>query len=314
MKKDGLDPKLKNAFNELQNISPRAAQAAARGRANFLEQAAAFRQAIYREIDQRHNRWNNTIFPLFQRKEPLPVLNILFAVVLAMTIFFGGTGATVYAAQDSLPDQALYPVKTWSEDAILSLTGSPQTLLNYLLDFADRRVVEMAGLLSASHSIPERVVTRLQNELDRTLELAAGLDNSQMAQDLEQIRLRAESQLQIMNSLMSGVPESTQPALLQVQARIQEQVQLAAMGQADPQGFRERVQQRQQNQGATGERTPGSGNGPQGPGPQNSTGTPMPTGNSFGPGSGNGSGLGGNQPTGGTQGQYGPGHQTPVRP
>ena len=306
MKKDGMDSKLKNAFNDLQNIPPRDPQAAARNRANFLKQADNFRRSVSRKADQRHNRWINTFFPLFQRKERLPMLNTLVAVVLAVVVFFGGTGVTVYAAQDSLPDQGLYPVKTWSEDAILFLTGSPQMRLNYALDFSDRRVVEMAGLLADGKPIPDGVETRLQNELDLVLELAAGMDDPQAIQQMVQIRQRAETQMQAMTMLMSGAPGSEGPLLAKAHARLQEQIQLAAMGESDMPGFRMQIQQRFKNQGNSGEPTPGTGDNPQDPGLMNPTDMPGPS------GTGNGPRPGGNQPIE-TPGQYGPGSQTPER-
>lgn len=298
MREKEMDPKLKNALDELQSVPPRDPDAAARGKAHFMRQAAVLRSAVSRKQEARHRGWIDTFFPAFPRKERNPVLNTLIAVVLAVTVFFGGTGATVYAAQESLPDQDLYPVKIWSEDAILALTSSPQAHLNYELDFSDRRITEMAGLIFTGDSIPERVVTRLQTELEHALELAAGMDDLQMVQQLEQLRLRAETQLQTMSALMYGAPESAQPALLRVQARIQEQVQLCALGQADPQGFRLQVQQRQRDRGGPGEGTPEPGSNSQTP-----AGTPMPT------GSGNGAGPGGNQPTE-MPGQYGPGSQS----
>ena len=234
------------------------------------------------------------------------MLNTLIAVVLALVVCFGGTGATVYAAQDSLPDQALYPVKTWSEDAILSLTGTPQMRLDYTLEFSDRRVAEIAGLLASGKSIPEGVETRLQNELDLALKLAAGMDDSQVIQRLAQIRKRVETQMQTMTMLMSGALESADPILLRTQARLQEQIQLATLGEADPQGFRMQIQQRFQNQGDSGEQTHGTDNNPQDPGPVNPTEMPGPS------GTGNGPGPGGNQTTG-TPCQYGPGSHTPDR-
>jgi hypothetical protein len=278
MKKDEMDSKLKNAFDELQDIPPREPQAAARGRANFLGQAAAFRQAVSRKSDQRHSRWSNIIFPLFLRKERFPVLNTLIAVVLAVVVLFGGPSATVFAAQGSLPDQALYPLKTWSEDAILSLTESAQTRLQYALDFSDRRVAEMTGLLADGKPIPDGVETRLQNELDMVLELAAGMDDSQAMQQLAHIQQRAETQLQTMTMLMSGAPESAGPLLLMAHARLQEQVHLAAMGESDMPGFRMQIRQRFQNQGGSGNPLPGTGNTPQGPGPMNPTAMPSPSG------------------------------------
>ena len=284
MNKDEMDSKLKITFNELKNIPPRDTQAAASGRENFLKQAAVLRQSASREAYQRHNRWSSTIFPLFQGRQRLPGLNALIAVVLAVVVFFGGSGVTIYAAQDSLPDQALYPVKTWSEDVTLSLTRSPQMRLNHVLDFSDRRLVEMEGLLAAGKPIPERVETRLQNELDLALELVAGMDDAHALQQLQQVRQRAEVQYQKMAMLMAGAPESAQPLLLRTRACLQEQIRLASMGETDLQGFRMQIRQRFQYKGGTGEQTPGTGHNPQGPGPMSPTETPMPSGTVNGPG------------------------------
>ncbi len=313
MKNEGLAPKLKNAFDDLQNIPPRDLPAAARGKANFLEQAAVFRQAVSRKADHRHNRWYDNIFPLFQKKERFPMLNTLFAVVLAVAVLFGGTGGTVYAAQGSLPDQALYPVKTWSEDTLLSLTGSAQTRLNYALDFSDRRVAEMASLMAAGKPIPEEVEIRLQNELDLVLQLVTGMGDPQALQQMVQIRQRAEIQLQTMTALMSGAPDSSGSLLSMAQVRLQEQIQLATMGETDMPGFRMQIQQRFQNQGGAGAPTPGNGNNPQGPGPMSPTDMPGPSGSGTGPGPISPTqmpGPGMNQPTG-MPAQNGPGFMMP---
>ena len=325
MNKDEMDSKLKIAFDELKNIPQRDPQAAARGRANFLKQAVVLRQSVSQEANQGQNRGSNGIFLLFQRRQRLPGLNALIAVVLAVVVFFGGSGVTVYAARDSLPDQALYPVKTWSEDVTLSLTGSPQMRLNHVLDFSDRRVVEMEGLLAAGKPIPQGVETRLQNELDLALELVAGMDDSQALQQLQQVRQRAEGQYHKMAMLMAGAPESAGPLLLRTRACLQEQIRLASMGETDLQGFRMQIRQRFQFKGGSGTQSPGTGHDPQGPGPMSPMDTPAPSGTGNGPGpmgptgtpvpsgTGNGPGPGGNQPIE-TPGQNGPGSQTPDQP
>jgi hypothetical protein len=304
MKNDGLDSRLKNAFNDIQNIPPRHPQAEARGKADFLEQAAVIRQIRSRKADQPHHSWFNTTIPLFQRKGRLTVLNTLIAVIIVVIIIFGGTGATVYAAQDSLPDQALYSLKTWSEDAILSVTGSPQMRLNYTLDFSDRRLAEMASLLAVGKPILEGVETHFQSELDLALELTAGMDDSQAIPQMEQVRQRSENMMQAMTLMMTGSPESERPLLVKAHARLQEQIQLATMGESDLPGFRIQVRQRFQNQGGSGESTTGAGSNPQGHGPINPTDTPVPS------GTGNSPAPVGTQPME-TSGQLGSGSQTP---
>jgi hypothetical protein len=310
MKDKEMDPKLRYLLDELQDAPPRDTEAAARGKANFLKQASVMRSSVSRKQENRHNGWINTIFPVFPRKEHR-VMNAMIAVIVAVVMFFGGTGTTVYAAQSSLPDQPLYPLKTWSEDTLLSLAGSPQVRLNYDLDFTDRRITEISGLLSAGRPIPEFTMDRLQNELQHALELAAGMDDPHMVQGLEQIRLRAKVQLQRMNALISGSLESAQPVLLQAQLRLQDQDQLCALGLMDPQEFRLQVQQRQRNrdgmQFPTGTPMPiGNGYSPGfGKGPQTPVETPLPTGNGNGPGQ--------FQPAG-TPGKNGPGLQSPTQP
>jgi hypothetical protein len=311
MKDNQMVLKTEDALDVLRSVPPRNPGAAARGKTNFLQQASVMRSSVSRKQETRHNGWINTIFPVFPRKEHR-VMNAMIAVIVAVVMFFGGTGTTVYAAQASLPDQPLYPLKTWSEDTLLALTGSPRSRLNYALDFSDRRITEMAGLLSAGRSIPEMTMVRLQNELQQALELAAGMEDPQMVQGLEQIRLRAETQIQKMTVLMSQAQQSAQPALLQAQLRLQDQVRLCTLGLTDPQGFRLQVQQRQRNQDGmqhpTGLPVPtrnGYGPGP-GNGPQTPVDTTMPTGNS------NGSGSAGNQPTG-TPGQSDSGQHSPAQ-
>jgi hypothetical protein len=296
MKDNEIDPKTENMLDVLCSVPPRDLEAAARGKTYFLKQASVMRSAVSRKQENRHNGWINTILPVFPRKEHR-VMNAMIAVVVVVVMFFGGTGTTVYAAQASLPDQPLYPLKTWSEDTLLSLTSSPQSRLNYGLDFSDRRITEMADLLSAGRPIPEMTKVRLQNELQQALELAAGMDDPLMVQQLEQIRLRAETQLKTMTALISRAQESAQPVLLQMQLRLQDQVRLCTLGQADPRGFRLQVQQRQWNRD----------------GMQLPTGTPMPTGNSYGPGPGDGlqTPFGTHVPTGNGEG---PGLQSPTQP
>jgi len=221
------------------------------------------------------------------------MLKTLTAVLLALVLVIGGSAATVAAAQDDLPGQALYPLKTFSEDTLLSLATSPQARLGYALDFSDRRVDEISALQAAGEEIPQAVETRLQQHLDLALHLAAGLEDAEAIQQLAHIRQRAETQLATMTMLMAGAPETVDPVLSRAQARLQNQVELAAMGESDPQTFRAQEQERFQAQEQAGESTQAA-TMPQGPGPQDPTGTPQ-TG-----GSGNGDGPGGNGPGDGT--------------
>ena len=231
-------------------------------------------------------------------------MNALVAIFLALVLVFGGTALTVYAAQDSLPSEVLYPVKTLSEDALLSLTSSSQARLNLTLDFIDRRLAEISGLQSAGRPIPQKVVDRLQGELDQALTLTAGMDNPAMAQSLDDISQRTHGQLRAMAILVNGNPGG--PALVGIQALLKEQAQAVDLGKADPQWFRQKVHQL----------IPG-GNGQQGNrsnkplGNQNPTKTPETPGDQ---GHGHGHGPDFPEPTPGPGKGHGHGGQDPMRP
>jgi hypothetical protein len=296
------DEHIKGLLNRLRRVAPLHPRAVADERAKFLAQGEIFRAAVSGPANRRHIGWINTFVLAFQRKERIPMLNALVAIVITLTAVFGGAGATVYAAQGSLPDQPLYQVKTWSEDVRLALTGSAQGKLDLTLEFTDRRLAEIAKLQTANKPIPAGVTTRLQQELNTALKIAAAMDDPQMVQALVQIRQQAEVQAQIMASVMNAGSNQGDPILARLQERLQEQVRLAAAGETDPQGFRLQVRDRDRlNRPSQTPQPPQQGSATHMP-----AATPEPTGTSYGPGPGAG------QPTG-TPGHYGPGEPNPNR-
>ena len=270
-------------------------QVLAKERVKFLAQGESLRQSVSPRPKARHIGWINRMVPAFRRKEMLPMLKTLIALVIALSIL-AGSSFTVYAAQSSLPDEPLYPVKAWSEDVRLALTSSAQGKLDLTLDFTNRRVSEIASLLAGGKILPEKTSTRFQEELDAALELAAEMDDTQLLQALEQIRQHAVTQGTTMADLMTTVSSQANPTLIRLRERLQEQVRLCAAGETDPQGFRLQMRERQRNR--------------QGPPNQTSTQpitTPSdpsnpsnPTYNGYGPGPGEGQ-------TTGEPGHYGPG-------
>ncbi|MFC2064847.1 DUF5667 domain-containing protein [Chloroflexota bacterium] len=305
MKNDDLSPKLTKVFDDLSRVPARDSQSAARGRLQFQQQAEKLRQSVSPTEERRHKGWKSIFLTLFPIKEPqLMKMKIMISAALALFIFLAASGATVYAAQDDLPGQNLYQVKTWSEDTAMYLAMSEQTRLEYTLDFVDRRVAEASGLISAGLEIPEQLETRLRTQLEQALHLAAGLNDTQMLQQLEQIRLRSENQVQIMNMLMTNAPEGVQPILQRIRDRFHQQVQLVELGQSDPQEFKAQARNGfgpngTQYQNGTGE--PGANgsqnqNGSSQPGP-NGTQNQMGTGEPGPNGSQNQNGPGEPQPT-----------------
>ena len=308
------------------------------GRQRFLEEAAR----IAANSDQpraasvslagkaRHIEWN--IFKIFKKENMR--MSTLVTILVVVTLALSGTGATVYAAQSSLPGDALYGVKVAGEAVESGITLREQPRLELALRQADERVQEMAGLANGGREIPGSLGERWQVHMERALSLSAGLRDTEMDGALVQVRehLRAQEQVAL------GLAEQDM-ARERMQAMIRERLEQVEEGLVDPQGFRARHQHGGQNSGGspwtTGTPTPGSGYGP-GPGecadctPEGGrgpwiTGTPTP-GSGYGPGpgecadctpeGGHGPWVTGT-PTPGSSYGPGPGHEaehTPVSP
>ena len=102
-------------------------------------------------------------------------MNALVSLILAASLLLGG-GATVAAAQDDLPNQSLYQLKLWTENAKMSMAGDPQEQATLLMNMAQTRVQEMAALAEQGITPPDQVRDRLQQHLHQALQLATETD------------------------------------------------------------------------------------------------------------------------------------------
>jgi hypothetical protein len=152
-------------------------------------------------------------------------------LVLVLAVMLGGVGVTTAAAQSSLPNEALYPVKLLVEEVQLALASTPSAQLEVQLDQAQQRVREMVQLTDRGAGIPQEVPARLQTRLQAVLQIAAQLDDQQLQPALESIQLRTQDQLREMDRLHLNEAAG-------ILTQVREMVQL---GQSDPQQFRARV-------------------------------------------------------------------------
>ncbi len=234
------------------------------------------------------------------------MFNILMSIFVALGLVFGGGGAALAASQSSMPDEALYPVKTWSEEVRLQLSGDNKGILQLMNEFTNRRIEEIRTMLQAGEQVPEPVLARLENQLQLMQQLAANQPADQGEQALLQLRNQLSLQTQTMQQLQLGDGDQAgvmtrervltmlelhlhqaevrieDPQLLQEQIRLQQQNQLQQQnGNMNPSG--DVIEQSGSNPYATGTPTPGSSYGPgesQNPWTDN-TSTP---GSGYGPG------------------------------
>jgi len=269
-----LEDELIDRIAVLRNAPDRDPLKAAAGKVGYLEQASYLSRmkdpplAVSIQPAVRHNGWISHVHSLSKRKEQYSMFTVMTTVMVLVALMFGGGGATVYASQASLPDQALYPLKTASEDFRLSLAGNSQTRLELLLEFTDHRISEFAALKAAGEPAPQETADRLQAEYGLALQLAAGMDDASHAL----IRNRLQDQERIMQMLQDSIRSGSDPVLEQVQAMIRRHLADLEQGVQDPETFRRRMQF-EYREGQPMPLLPASQ-------------TPQCTGNSYGPGPG----------------------------
>lgn len=237
------------------------------------------------------------------------MLSTITSIIVILGLILGGGGVTVAAAQSSLPDQTLYPVKLWSEEMRADLAADPQTQFDLALQFADRRAGEIQSVIQAGGLPPEPVINRLQNQVENALQIAAKQGDGMGMQLIEQACDRLRQQDRLMEHLQSRSNPEAAPTLAHLRQMIRERLAWAEEGMNDPARLQERLHKRDgsgqgvspasspspaggQQKGSPvapgggqggnpwteGTPTPGSGYGP-GPGPD-ATCTP---GSSYGP-------------------------------
>ncbi len=240
MSSKNLYSNIEHRLEELKDVSPRNPLQTASGRTRFLNEAAEYRQAVSPGKEMRQSGW---IFPI--RKEKL-TMNALVSLILAAALLLGG-GATLAAAQDDLPDQPLYQLKLWTENAKLAMTGEPQEQATILMNMAQTRVQEMAALAEQGSTPPEQVCLRLEQHIDQALRLAANMDEADREQILLQLRDRLQTQDRLIQQLQMHDGVETAPLLPQICQMLQTRLQLIDEGLTDPQGFRYMIQNQMQS-------------------------------------------------------------------
>jgi hypothetical protein len=296
-----LESMLEERLNELKVVPARNSQAAARGRARFLAQARAASEA------QRNKGWGFLLF----RKQQF-ALNLAVALVMIVGLFAGG-GTTVYAAQDDLPNEPLYGIKTFSEDISLQLENDPEAKADRLLELTQTRIQEMSQLVRSGQTPPEKVRVRLEQHLQETLQIFSNMEDAKLDQELLKLREQLQQHEREMQALQENVD---QPVIEHTRTMLQAQLQLVNEGLANHEVLRNAVQNgfvyettqtppapsptpyQEQNGQATPEpKDHGNGNGvgphPE-PGGPNASMTPTPHSGNNGNGTNPGNNAGGN--------------------
>ncbi len=194
-KNEQMDEFLQQKLNVLSHTPPRDPAKAAQTRANFLAQVQAHAHGrvlsapVPLSLNLRLKGWINQVLGSFTQKESYDMLKAMTAVLMIGVMFFGGVGATVAAAQDALPTDALYPLKTATEDLRLAFALDSQSELDLLLNYVDRRMGEALLLSQAGAVVPEDVVLRLNAEMELVEDIITDLDEPELSEATDKVQV-----------------------------------------------------------------------------------------------------------------------------
>jgi hypothetical protein len=223
-----IETAIRERLEEIKAVPPRNPQVAARARARFLTQAASAREA------QRNKGWR----PIFRMQQFAMNMAVALAVIVGLLV---GGGTTVKAAQDDLPGEPLYAVKTFSEDVSLQFQTNPAARVDLLMQFAQTRVDEMARLVESGRTPPESLNIRLEQQVQQALTLCSNLDDAALHQKLPQVRDELQQQERDLQNLQAHAGQGALPRLEQTRAMLRGQLNVVDTGMVDPAAFRNNV-------------------------------------------------------------------------
>jgi hypothetical protein len=217
-----LDPRLKEMLDLLRETPPRDPEAEARGRAIYLAEVDQLFSEPTRPIASRLN----TPVPATRRRgwrfnlaslQPRLAFTTLMAALAIVLLLFGGAGATAYAAQGALPGDALYNLKTSLEATQVRLSRDAARQAQLHLDFAQRRLDEIASLIAEGRfddigTATSEFEAHVQQAIN-ALEIVSAGDPQRAKALAFQISSALSRYSQVLRGMLTEVPETVKPAM-----------------------------------------------------------------------------------------------------
>ena len=167
-------------------------------------------------------------------------MNLIISILVVASLLLGG-GATVSAAQNDLPNEPLYGLKTWGEELSLQFQNGPQEEAVRLMEMAHVRLQEMQKLTEKEQPVPEQVRLRLEQHVNQALQVCSDLKDAEVDGCLLQIRERLQNQVREMEQLMLHTPDEVQPVMEQTRTMLQLRLRLVEEGLQNHEMFRNTV-------------------------------------------------------------------------
>lgn len=193
---------------------------AERSRMSFFEEINHL--AVSKPTDNRLTFQDQIKTWFGQGKEKRKMSPALISILVAITLFFGGGGIGIAAAQDSLPDTWLYPMKLTGEDIQMALTSDVQEKMNLELDFSQNRLNEIIQMIKNDQIPGDNVFTRLDNHLMTALNLAA-FTSTQNSGELTMLQNRVQEQIRLIEQQHMESNTAASAAVLRTRSILENQ-------------------------------------------------------------------------------------------
>lgn len=146
----------------------------------------------------------------------------LASLLVVFAVLMSGVGVA-YAAEGSLPGDALYPVKTGLETAQLALTFSSEGRGELLRQQADQRLSEIQALIAAGR---QQDIGAAASSYAHTLQLLEQTASSENSQGLTQAQESLTHHIQVLQGLLLTAPEPAQQGLQNALQKSQHGIQV----------------------------------------------------------------------------------------
>ena len=176
---DELDKDLKEKLDLLQETPPRDPVKASQRRDEYLRKVRYlhYSKPMYAIAGLLNSKlWK----PFFSQRPSL--VPFAAAILLIFGLVFGSVG-TVYAAQDSLPNDPLYSIKLAGENLRLAFTPDTEDRISLLTSYADRRLQEATALDAQGQPLPNELATMMDAYIAELTSLTTSLDETAVQED-----------------------------------------------------------------------------------------------------------------------------------
>lgn len=259
-----IDPELKRILSLLEDTPERSVESIVKGRSAFLKEANKYKQHSSSVIGQRQLNQKPKVESLGEQffKWHPQMLRVAIPIILAIVIVWGTGWMTVRASQGSQPDQFLYSVKLTSEDIAMSMAASESDQFDLSSAFIQNRATEIIVIFNKGETPSEETIQRFGAQVDKSIGIAAAMEDDQAIEALGRVQTRIETQIQAINLLKVDSSSEAGIARDKVLVVLHEKLDLVIKGQANLTWLREKLKEKSQtkpDKEATPTPTPGSG-------------------------------------------------------